>query len=164
MDAKKLSCQEIILDDVIGISLCVFDEATFSRPRNVASSSILVQGEYTVMGRFHFSDPESQFLLSQSPAISLTTARSEQGLIYTHELTMTISEAFTEAEKVAILLQHNDFAIIYQKADGSYSLSLPLPNTTSILVEETVGSSPTVTVKTRMQSMSGLIMLNFVDD
>lgn len=150
-------CRDLILTDVIEVTLCRFNDGTFSMPQNVQSRVIDIIGDYDQPERFHIADETAGYLLSQSPAITLTGVRSEQGLIYTHEATLIVSDGLDSVPDVVSQLQNNDIAVIYRLADGSRYLSMPLPNTSSVTMEELMGESQSATVKVKMMSVSGFI-------
>lgn len=157
METKTHLCAELILDDVIGVSLCECKTGVFSRPATVMSCDIEIVAPFVEIAKFHVSDPDVVATMSQAPALSISSERTDQGGMYTHELSIYVSDNLSQVEKVIDSLQYMDFFVLYHKADGSRAISYPLPNTTGALVEESTPSANSSIARIKMLSMSGLI-------
>lgn len=96
-------------------------------------------------------------VLTQSPTLKVTSKRSKDGDIYTHDLTCTVEQSQSEVANAIAKLARFDAYIIYIKADGSMFLTYTLPNATSLTTEDNAGSSRTLSVKGSLKSLSGLI-------
>lgn len=151
-------CRESILDDIVKVELYKTANCTIPLPFSIALSSInnATLGQPVIS--FSVGDM-ADCELADSPVLKVTSDRHPSGLVYTHDLQMTLTDGEDTARSALNTLVGVDFIAVYTLADGSRRMTYSCPSTSSYDVEDTSSSASTLLVKVKMLSMSNRIKM-----
>lgn len=137
-------------------------QCTFPVPANVSVQSMtLAPGALSgsPAAVFALSPDDGEFTMTDMPTVKVTDGRQDAGVLYTHDIQLSVAIQRAEAIRVLERLYLNDFHFIYTRSDNTKWLSRSLPNTSVCNTENTDSSNSVLTIKIKMSSMSSLIEL-----
>ena len=154
-----MSCNEIILEDIVQVEVYTSDQISIPVPPNVNCVSFLEKNKFlTPLLKLALSY-NSEVEMSDPATLKITTARQAAGLIYTHDLSIPVVNDRSKVRPYVNRLQGRDFHVICQHADGSRTFSYGLHNTTTADIDETMANNHTTNFKLKLLSVSGIITL-----
>ncbi len=157
-----MNCLENHLSDIVRMEIYPDAQCTFPVPSNVSVQSMSLVAD-AISGPpvavFALSPEDGEFTMTDMPTAKVTDARQPAGVIYTHDIQLSVAIQRAEAIKVLETLYLNDFHVIYTRDDNSKWLSRSLPNTSVCNTENTDSSKSVLNIKIKMSSMSSLIAL-----
>ncbi len=153
-------CNEITLNNVIGIDICLAAGCNIALPPSISLQSIVVpDGMFPTPLASIRLDGSTDILMDNLPTVKASNARQAAGNIFSHDVQITVAEGREEAQNLVNKLQGNDFHLIYIQDDGTRLLSYALPNTSIADIETSPSLQTNTTLKIKAQSYSGFILL-----
>ena len=162
-------CLEQILDDVVRVDLVPASLCDLAVPFQVSGltqmSGTKTEGGATVsrigaaaLSLAYTVTDGDDGEIDSAPTLKQSEKRQAAGIIVSHDLQVPVTAGF-EATRIAVnALQTKDFHVVLTVSDGTQYLCYSLPNTSSVLLDET-GINSQSTVKIALQSMSHVIRL-----
>lgn len=157
---KIMDCNELFLEDIVRVDLVPRDRCNIRVPFNVPG---ILEVLNPVIGApamsIGFEGDDLTAFLEESPTMKDSEQPQAAGYIHTHELTATCLHNFAALRAATKTLMGVDFNIIAHTMNGTRYLCYALPNTARVNIDDQMGTSASMTVKAKLNAMSGFIRI-----
>ena len=154
------SCSEYFLNDVVRIELFRSSDLQLSVPVTVPGvTGVSVTPNAAALLTIAYSQDGDTTIqeIDAAPTLKVTSALNVAGNLYTFDLQATIPGDIYKVREAERRLGTDDVAVVYTLADGRKKMSVPLPNTSKLNLDEQLGSSATHTLKVSVTSLNPLV-------
>lgn len=154
------NCFEIFLNEVTHIELVQASVCTLPIPfcvGEITQMNNCTIGEATMV--VDISSTSADGLLQSAPTLNTQEKPQAAGYLRNHDLQIPIKDGYDTIRQKRGSLAGRDFYVVLRMLSGSEFLLYSLPNTSTVSVEDQVGSESKQTVKVSLQSLSNMIKI-----
>lgn len=153
-------CSELRTSEIVRVAFYLASRSNIPVPRKTVCEGVTIATPFTgnpvlTLALSPAADNEAQ--LQNTPSLKVTNARQPSGNIFTHDLQLLLNLVPDAVRAAHNTLIGQDFDILYTYADGSQALSYSLPNASQLDIEDKLDTTPSMTLKVKLLSLSDII-------
>lgn len=157
---ETASCNEFFLDDVVWIDIFRSSDVQFSAPVTVPGVTALAatyNAPPLLSIAYSIDGDDTMQEIDTAPALKVSSKLEAAGRIYTHDLQLSLNGDIYKVREMERQMGTDDVYVRYTFANGRKKMSVSLPNTSQLTIDEQAGS--THTVKLSLTSLNPLVIV-----
>ena len=157
---EMASCNEFFLDDVAMIDIYRSSDVQLSAPVTVpvvASLTAAFTAPPLLSLAYSIGGDDTMQEIDTAPTLKVSSKLEAAGRTYTHDLQLSLNGDIYKVREMERQLGTDDFYIRYTFANGQKKMTVALPNTSQLTIDEQAGG--THTVKLSATSLNPLVVI-----
>lgn len=155
-------CNEIYMHDVVRVDIVPSERCRISMPFNVPGIVEIFDPDIGMPALSMGLEGDDFTVVIDNPvAVKDTVQRQPAGYIHNISMNVVCQQGFSDIREAQKELQGVDFNVVLTTADECKYLCYALPNTSSMVNDDQMGSDSSINVKISMSSLSGYIRIPY---